>query len=276
MSRRIDLLARVILALAAVLVLPAAVRADQVTSTNWSGYAVHRAGVRFRKVTATWRQPVAACRAGRTTYSAFWIGIGGYSLSSDATEQIGSELDCSASGAESISAWYELVPSPSHAIRMTISAGDTLVATVIVSGKTVTLALADETEHESFSKTVADRTVDVSSAEWIAEAPSVCSSASKCTTLALTDFGSVHFSAARAETARGGSGSVSSALWHRTRIVLGSSAIPSSLGDAGRSFAVDYTSSGSGSGSSPTTSPPTGPGSGFAGGGGSGPPGGAP
>lgn len=230
--------ARFAVGLAGLLLVPAVAHANSVTSENWAGYAVHRNGVSFRSVTATWRQPAATCRTGTATYSAFWIGIGGYNLASDAIEQIGSELDCRAGASESMSAWYELVPSPSHQIRMAISAGDLLAATVTVAGKRVTLTLADRTEHESFSKSVIDGTVDVSSAEWIAEAPSGCASA--CTTLPLTDFGSVRFSTASAETTSGTTGSVSSPRWWSTKIVLRSSghATPSALADGGRAFIV--------------------------------------
>src|ERR1700690_3866430 len=52
------------------------------TSTNWSGYVAH--GVHFRRVTALWTQPKVACTPGTPTYSAVWIGLGGYNLSSKA------------------------------------------------------------------------------------------------------------------------------------------------------------------------------------------------
>ena len=76
---------------------PAAL-ADSVQSSNWAGYAVHRGGVRFKRVTGTWRQPRVTCVGGRATYSSVWVGLGGYSESSQALEQIGSEVDCNARG----------------------------------------------------------------------------------------------------------------------------------------------------------------------------------
>lgn len=249
--RRLPLAAGALLLL--LLIAPAAARADTTVSENWSGYAVHRTGTSFKKVTASWQQPSGTCAQGEPTYSAFWVGLGGYDLNSDALEQIGTEFDCTASGAESVSAWYELVPAPTRSIKLKVDPGDTLTASVTVVGSKVTLDLADKTRHKSFSKTITDHTIDVSSAEWIAEAPSECFNGDECRTLPLADFGSVRFSNASAETAKQKTGSISSHLWSTTEIVLGASgtrfasygspaaaATPSSLGAAGKAFTVDY------------------------------------
>lgn len=246
---------RIAIAAAAVAVLgsPGLAPADTVTSQNWSGYAAHRAGVLFKNSSASWRQPVANCTAGSPSYSAFWVGIGGYKLNSNAVEQIGTELDCNTNGSESISAWYELVPAPTHTIRMRVSGGDLLSARIAVSGNRVTLGLLDRTDHQSFVMTRLDPGLDASSAEWIAEAPSDCTSESSCSTLPLANFGSMRFTNASA-TARGRMGAVSSALWNTTRILLGyfargwtfvsdttkSRAAPTALEDHGHAFSVDY------------------------------------
>jgi hypothetical protein len=236
-------------------------------------------------VTATWRQPAAICPTGTETYSAFWVGIGGYSLSSDAMEQLGSELDCNADGTESLSAWYELLPAPSRTIRMTIAGGDLITAAVSIAGDRVTMTLDDTTRHEAFTKTITDHSIDDSSAEWIAEAPSDCSTASKCETLPLTDFGAVQFANATAETTTGRTASIKSSMWSATKILLGYSsagttfvaktstanATPSVLTGGGHAFRVNYsgtggtTTTGGGSGSTGTgggTGTGTGPGSG--------------
>jgi len=263
--------------------------ANTITSDNWSGYAAHRSGVRFTHVTATWRQPAAICSTGTQTYSAFWVGIGGYSLSSEAMEQIGSELDCNADGTESMSAWYELVPAPSRTVRITIAGGDLITAAIRIAGPRVTLTLNDRTRHEVFTKTITDHTMDLSSAEWIAEAPSDCSTATKCDTLPLADFGAVNFGNASAETAAGETGSISSPLWATTKILLGYSsdgktfvaktttanATPSGLEHGGREFRVDFsgattTTTGTGSGGTGAGGTGTGTGGGGTGGGGTG------
>ncbi len=226
------------------------------TSTNWSGYAVHPTDARFRAATASWRQPTASCLSATDTYSSFWVGIGGYLKSSTALEQIGTELDCRADGGQTSSAWYELVPADSHAIRMTISSGDRLTASVTVLGSRVTVALADTTRDERFTRTIVDRSLDLTSADWIAEAPSDCDGPD-CTILPLADFGSARFLAAAATTTAGVADSLTRAPWTRTRITLGShsftaadsgagdtqtsvTATPSALTSGGGAFNVAY------------------------------------
>jgi hypothetical protein len=196
--------------------------ADTSQSANWAGYAVHRSGVSFKRVLGTWRQPDASCAAGQPTYSSVWVGLGGFSTSSQALEQIGSEVDCNASGRVVSSAWYELVPAASESIKMTVRPGDKLSASVSVSGHEADLQLRDLTRHETFSKRLRATIVDVSSAEWIVEAPSVCRDPSSCQTLPLADFGSATFSQASAVTTTGHSGAISSSRWGKTRIVLAS------------------------------------------------------
>lgn len=241
-------------------------RADSSTSTNWSGYVAHRGGVNFRRVTALWTQPSTTCTAGDPTYSAVWVGLGGYSLTSKALEQIGTEADCRTSGKAVSSAWYELVPAPSRGIRMTVNPGDVMAGRVVVVGDRVTLTLTDRTRHKSFSKTVNDSSLDVTSADWIVEAPSECNdNSSQCQTLPLADFGSETFARAMAETTSGRVGSISSKLWGTSAIKLapagrrflgygsdnGGESAPSSLTDCGASFKVTYAAIAPASGGTP-------------------------
>ena len=97
---------------AALLFAPAAL-ADSSFSSNWAGYAVHRPGISFRKISASWKQPSAACTKGEETFSAYWVGLGGFSLNAPALEQTGTEVDCGVSGKVVSTAWYELVPAAS-------------------------------------------------------------------------------------------------------------------------------------------------------------------
>jgi hypothetical protein len=231
---------------------PAAALGDSSLSTNWAGYAVHRSGVAFRAVGATWRQPAADCNTPYATYEASWVGIGGFNRNSRALEQIGTELDCSSSGAVTSAAWFELVPDPSRRIRMTVRPGDTISAGVTVIGHHVTLTLTDRTRHRSFSKTLKVTSVDVRSAEWIVEAPSECFNDNSCRTLPLTNFGTESFSGARATTTKGRSGPITSRLWGRSRITLApngrayvangsaAEAKPSNLTGGGSAFEVTY------------------------------------
>jgi hypothetical protein len=231
--------------------------ADSSTSSNWAGYAAHRSGVRFRSVSGTWRQPNVACRAGHETYSAVWVGLGGYSQSSNALEQIGTEVDCSLSGRVLSSAWYELVPAPSESVNLRVRPGDLLAASVTVVGRRVQLKLADLTRHTAFTRSFGAGSIDVGSAEWIVEAPSDCTSATNCRTLPLANFGTTGFSSAGARSTTGVSGTISSRAWGATSITLSpggrryityrgsgpsaGAAKPSRLGAGGSEFSVDYT-----------------------------------
>jgi hypothetical protein len=259
MSRRTIAVAAV--AVAAALAGAPAALADSSQSSNWAGYAVHHSGVNFTKVIGAWTQPQATCTAGRPTYSSVWVGIGGYSESSQALEQIGTEADCSAAGKAASSAWYELVPATSRTIKLTIDAGDHVRASVSVVGQQVALTLDDLTRHRSFTKTLHASTLDTTSAEWIVEAPSVCGASvtGACQTLPLADFGSTGFSAARATSTAGHTGSIQDRKWTTTKISLAEgghrfigmggpsgqaaalvTAVPSALTAAGSAFTVTY------------------------------------
>jgi Peptidase A4 family len=233
---------------------PAAV-ADTSQSANWAGYAVHRSGTSFSRVLGEWRKPRATCARGNPTYSAIWVGLGGFSLSSSALEQIGTELDCRSSGSVSSTAWYEFVPAASRTIRFTVRPGDLVSANAAVSGSAVVLSLSNLTEHRTFSKTLHGR-VDISSAEWIVEAPSNCFNDGSCQTLQLANFGSASFRLAAAQSTVAHTGSISDASWDSTQINLlpngrrfvdlrpgadqVGTAVASVLGAGGNAFSVTY------------------------------------
>lgn len=203
------------------------------TSTNWSGYVAHGNGAVFRSVAALWTQPTVNCTASPATYSAVWVGLGGYNLNSQALEQIGTEADCNGSGRQVSSAWYELVPAPSLGIRMVVHPGDVMAGRVTVIGHVVTLSLVDRTRHKSYVKTVVPSSVDVSSADWIVEAPSQCNGdGSQCQSLPLADFGSESFARAKAVTKSGRSGTIASRLWLTNAITL----VPGGTGPQYTSF----------------------------------------
>jgi Peptidase A4 family len=191
-----------------------AVAVTQQDDSNWAGYLVASSTTTttsFSAVSGSWTQPAADCGAGSPSHSAFWVGLGGYS--GDHLEQTGTSADCSATGQASYSAWYELVPAAQVPVTMTVQPGDRMSAHVAVGGDTVTVSLADLTRHASFSKRLTMSSPTVSSAEWIAEAPSRClsSSSQDCHILSLADFGSVTFTSASA-SADGRTGSITSGL----------------------------------------------------------------
>jgi Peptidase A4 family len=251
---RLRLVTALVAAIAAVCT-PAAF-ADTTDSSNWAGYAVHRPGVSFRTVSGTWRQPNVSCIPGTPTYSAFWIGLGGYGVNAPALEQAGTEVDCSADGKPVSSAWYELVPAPSTPIKLTVHPGDVVRAAVTVAGRRISIRLDDVTSQRGFYKTFSAQAIDVSSAEWIVEAPSECVSANSCQTLPLADFASTRFGSASVRSSAGHAGPISDPAWRWTKITLtppgrpsstyqapgaaNATAMPSTLLSKGSSFEVSY------------------------------------
>jgi hypothetical protein len=226
------------------------------TSSNWAGYAVTALdpATTYGSVSATWVQPAATCDAAADSYAAFWVGLGGYAETSTALEQIGTEANCTG-GAATSTVWYELVPAASVPVKLKLAAGNTVRATVTVGGGAVTLKLANLTRKTSFTKRLAMAAPDVSSAEWVAEAPSACDAAGRCQVLPLSKFGSVTFAKASATTSAGVAGTISNPAWDATPIQLAvdggsrfgrfgpastGAAAPGPLSADGASFAVAW------------------------------------
>jgi hypothetical protein len=221
-------------------------------SSNWAGYAVagpnptSRAALSYRAVSGTWVQPTATCTPGRATYSAFWVGLGGFAEGTQALEQIGTDADCTSTGTPKYSVWYELVPGPAVPIKLKLAPGNTMSAVVVVDGSSVTLRIRNVTRGTVFTKKLTMTAPDVSSAEWVAEAPSSCNSAGRCQILPLTNFGTVLFSQAAATTLDGGIGTISNPAWSATPIelvtdpVAGSGAAPGVLASDGSGFSVSW------------------------------------
>lgn len=243
------------------------------TSSNWAGYVVRKSGVHFKRVIGAWNVPAVTCTPGRSTYSASWIGLGGYSSKSQALEQIGTDSDCNASGQARYSAWYELVPEAGHDLKMTVQAGDRISAGVTVNGSDVVMTVANTTRGTSVEKRLRASQVDVTSAEWIIEAPAMCSGTSvndaTCRQTDLADFGATTFDRARATTTGGSKGTISSTVWSSTLVSLVpdarasrystlGSAVPASLASTGSAFGVAY-STVSGNADPGPGGPPLGP-----------------
>ena len=238
------------------------------TSSNWAGYAVSRSGIRYRRVSASWTVPTVSYTPGRQSFSANWIGLGGFRPNSQALEQIGTEANCSAAGRASYAAWYELVPATAAGVRLRVSPGDVMSASVTVVGHSVSLRLADDTHPAVYAKAAHAGVVDTSSAEWIVEAPSVCASStvssSNCQMVPLADFQTTHFGQASATSTTGHTGTISNPSWSATAIFLSSAgrrfggagisnasgqATPLALSASGSAFDVIYQSSSPGGGS---------------------------
>jgi Peptidase A4 family len=202
-------------AVAAARTSPAAAQTIAVsTSSNWAGYVV--GGKQFSSVSGSWVVPAA--RRSSEGYSAFWVGLGGASSSSSALEQVGTESDY-VGGRRRYYAWYELVPSASRRLRLSVHAGDRISARVTVSGRRVTVSLADLTTGGSVTKTLRMSDPDTSSAEWIAEAPSEEVADGRYQELPLANFDEVTFTSATA-TAGGHTGTIADSDWTAERVQL--------------------------------------------------------
>jgi peptidase A4-like protein len=197
-------------------------------SSNWSGYAVTgigstanvaATGMSFTDVTGTWRQPAATCTPGQSTSAALWVGLGGYTVGSSALEQTGTSADCSSSGKATYYAWYELVPAASVTLKLKIFPGDTITATVLVHSTDVLVQVKNRTRHTTFTRHLQMAAPDLTSAEWITEAPSECTVSGFCRTVPLTNFGSVTFSRTYA-LGNGQGGTLSGPGWESTPIQL--------------------------------------------------------
>ncbi len=218
-----------------------------VESGNWSGYAV--TGSSFTSAKGSWKVPSVNCSQTPNTYSAFWVGIDGYS--SDSVEQTGTMSECEGTRAVYY-AWYEFYPNPSYEITsVPVSPGNVISASVTYSGSEFTTTITNETTGEHYTKTASVRGAARSSAEWIAEAPCCTSSGN---ILPLADFGTVYLgldytniNGTNYATDSSTSGPISSFGSNVQEIIMVSSsgadeAVPSSLSSDGTSFDVVWKS----------------------------------
>ena len=199
-------------------ILTLAAAAGAAVSTNWAGYVSkgHDPSARFRRVVGSWTQPAASC-ARAVAYSAFWVGLGGYSAGAR-LEQTGTEADCTKSGRPRYAAWYEFFPNPPVSAGLAVRPGDVIAASVTTNRTGVAVHLRDLTTGRHFSKQMYMHNPGASTAEWIAEAPSECGN-DGCHTLPLTNFGAVSFAGAAAEL-RGYVAGIVSARWTALAVEL--------------------------------------------------------
>jgi hypothetical protein len=229
----------------------------QSVSANWSGYAlqdVNAAGLQFTSVTGTWTVPVTTCTSGSTSSAAFWVGLGGSSETATGLEQTGTGADCN-NGTARYYAWYEIIPAASVEVPLKVKPGDQITTSVNAKGTTVLVQIKNRTRKTSFTKALQVAAPDLSSAEWIAEAPSACTSGGRCTILPLANFGTVTFTRAAA-IAGSHPGTISDPTWASDAISLvpqssnrffatrdassSAGATPGALSADGRSFPVSW------------------------------------
>jgi hypothetical protein len=163
-----------------------------VASANWAGY-VTVSGTQNPEpivigVSASWIVPSVTSSQG-ATYSALWIGIGGFSNSDRTLIQIGTEQDC-VWGRTYYSAWYELLPNYAVTINLNVGPGDQINASILLIDSSTNqwlISIADLRTGQQYQKYVIYTSSQLS-AEWIVERPSVGGRIGN-----LADFGNVTF-----------------------------------------------------------------------------------
>ena len=186
-------------------------------SFNWSGYGVLGPSGSVTDVKGSWVEPFvgSTCSSVPDGYAAFWTGIDGWTSST--VEQIGTDSDCvnlegNQTGTPTYYAWFEFYPQDAYLIgdysengvckSDCVSPGDRISAEVKFGGSGIerprhrggqqfTLTITDQTRGWSFATSSSVPGALQSSAEWIAEKPNGCPTASGLCDLA--DFGIVGF-----------------------------------------------------------------------------------
>ena len=167
--------------------------AISVTSTqNWSGYyASAPSDETFTDVNGQFWVPKLTAPPTGTSYSSFWVGFDGATGSADPTvEQCGISAQITTGNSATYSAWYEFAPSiPETTLPLTIYVGDKISADVTYEGNnSYQFTVDDLTTGKNASTTQSTSSDQRSTAEWIAEAPSLGS-----TVQALSNYGGIQF-----------------------------------------------------------------------------------
>jgi hypothetical protein len=167
---------------------------------NWSGYAAVSPATEaapstdspltFSDVTGSWIPPEARCVKSRADAAAFWVGISGFDEGSSTFQQLGTAAQCSGRGIATYFVWWEIVPAGEVRVPMKVGAGHRVPAAVLINGSKVTMSIKNATSRTRFSTTVTvAQPLDVSSAEWIAEAPTACTPSGVCEVVQLPTSG---------------------------------------------------------------------------------------
>ena len=218
---------------------------DLTQSDNWSGYDLTSGG--YTAIAGCWTVPSVSPSAW-PTYSSTWIGIDGglgdgtdQNLIQTGTEQDWSSTSGLAPYSAEYSAWWEVLPANAITIRMTITPGDVMCASITKDSPTEwTISLTDQTTGAFFSLRPSTKTFPGTgeTAEWIVEAPYASTQYYTCGPCTLANFGHVTFDSASVNTG------VNPALnpvegWE---MVQDDSfvAIPSAPNGSGNGFTVSY------------------------------------
>lgn len=155
------------------------------TSYNWSGYVASDRS--FTSIGSSWNISSAISPSANTA-EATWIGIGG--VTSNDLIQVGTQTIINSAGQITYQAFYEMLPSDSVSIPVTINAGDSVTATVSQqSTGQWSIYFIDNNNGQSYQTTLQYNS-SLSSAEWIEEMPT---NASANSFIPINNFGSRYF-----------------------------------------------------------------------------------
>jgi hypothetical protein len=217
-------------------------------SLNWAGYAV--TGTTVTSVTGSWVEPAVPCSGKKVEQAAFWVGIDGFAATDPTVQQIGTDSDCTKKvkkvpGGPSYYAWFQMYPAALVVLptgTYPVAPGDVLSASVNVVGSSYVLSITDSGRWTYSTTQGTGTTVPLnSSAEWITEAPTLCTSSS-CKVVPLADFGSVPFSGATVNGLAISAAGANADEITMTKTLKGKSAkaSTSALGPTGQSFTVTW------------------------------------
>jgi len=217
--------------------------AISVNSTqNWSGYyASAPTDEAFTDVSGSFRVPSLTAPSSGTTYSSFWVGFDGATGTADPTvEQCGVSAQITTGGSATYFAWYEFAPSGEEAIGLTVEPGDKISADVAYEGdNSYQFTLDDITTGVSKSTTQSTSSDQRSTAEWIAEAPSLGS-----TVQSLSNYSSVHFTSTDAALDNGSDQTIGALYSDLTEDVMVQNnvlvSLPTTIASNDGGFSVTY------------------------------------
>ncbi|KAF8702183.1 hypothetical protein AX14_014488 [Amanita brunnescens Koide BX004] len=163
-------------------------------SHNWAGSAWNKTKGTFTSVTGTFTAPQPQNPQG---YASMWVGIDGYTCKT-VILQAGVDIGY-INGTTSYAAWYEWYPADSIFFdNFTINTGDEIQVTVIATSNTTGIAKIVNLSDHQIAKIELNSTVPLcgENVEWIVED----FADSNLKLVPFTDFGTVKFKEARAET----------------------------------------------------------------------------
>jgi hypothetical protein len=171
--------------------------------------------------------PAMSCSHGGGDASP-WVGIDGWA--NGTVEQIGIDLDCR-HGQAGYHPWVEMYPGPSDYFAETVRAGDTLTASVRVSGGTWTLTEKDVTA--GWAKTFRRRPAH---APQEASAEAIVEDVGGGSAPGVPDFNTVTFSGITVD----GSALASAGSVHQTTLERGSTPLSQESALSGGGFSVTW------------------------------------